>query len=89
MKFWLVKGKDNRVYITRKSDKPTRREDYETGWNIGWPGTAYIDSDGQMYGLFAVFFEEVRDLLNKVIFPHSYENDPVEVDIDLKIRWYG
>lgn len=89
MKFWLVKGVDGKVYLTKKDEEPVRKSDYGTGWNIGWPGTAYIDSDGQMYGLFAIFFEEVRIIINIADFPQSYDDDPVEIEIDLKMHWYG
>ena len=89
MRFWLVKGKDGKVYLTQKDEEPTRRDDYSTGWNIGWPGTAYVDNDVQMYGLFAVFFEDARNVINKADFPQFYEDDPVEIELDLKMHWYG
>ena len=89
MKFWLVKGKDGKVYLTQKDEEPTRRDDYSTGWNIGWPGTAYVDNDAQMYGLFAIFFEDARNIINRADFPQFYEDDPVEIELDLKMHWYG
>lgn len=89
MKFWLVRGKDNKVYITLKDEEPTRRNDYATGWNIGWPGTAYIENAAQLFGLFGCFYNDVRDEINNVIFPMSYESNPVEIDLNIKMRWYG
>lgn len=31
MKFWLVKGKDGKVYLTQKDNMPVRRDNYSTG----------------------------------------------------------
>lgn len=88
MKFWLVKGKDGKVYLAQKDDMPIRRDDCRTGWNVGWPGTAYIDDHVQMYGLCAVFYKEVRDIINKANFPQHYEDNPVEIELDFKMHWY-
>lgn len=89
MKFWLVRGKDGNLYITYSRRKPERVNDRATGWTIGFPGTANIDNEVQMCSMFCYLYEEVREVLDKVAFPESYEDDPVEIEIDLKIRWYG
>lgn len=88
MKFWLVKGKDGKVYLTQDDNMPVRRGDRSTGWNMGWPGTAYIDDYVQMYGLFAVFYKEARDVINKANFPQRYEDNPVEIELEFKMHWY-
>lgn len=89
MRFWLIRGKDGKVYITAKNEKPTRDYNRSTGWVIGFPGTGNIDNEIQMCSMFCYLYEEVREVLDRVPFPESYEDDPVEIEIDLKIRWYG
>lgn len=95
MKFWIVKGTDDKIYITCKDEKPIREKEpskrnyLHTGWDIGFPGSADINDVAQMYGLFGIFYDEGREILNKVPLPKFYEDNPREVDIDLKICWYG
>lgn len=92
MKFWLIRGNDERLYITEREEMPIRNYDTNyshIGWNVGFPGTADVDNVIHLIRTFGIFYNDVKEAVKKVPAPTTYNSDPVEVEMGVKIHWYG
>jgi hypothetical protein len=86
---WIVRCRDGSVVVTLANERPKKDSESEQGYLLGYPGTADIESDYQMYSMFGILYQNVRAEIETLPIPPRYSDEPLEISLKIKSTYYA
>jgi hypothetical protein len=86
---WIVKCLDGTTRVTYALKEPQKDPNSCTGYLLYYPGTADMGTYSEMIGLFGFIAPIVRKELENLPLPSSYNDDPLEVSLNIKSTYYA